>query len=96
MGVQQVGSIGPCTVIVSIDEGRWHCSIAHPRRMPTWDEVRAARTRYTPDQVPMALVLPSAECYVNEHPYCLHVWELRDPFPEWTPATPNDGGPHGG
>lgn len=39
---------GQCSVIVGKEKGRWHISIAAPRRLPTWEEVRDARYRFIP------------------------------------------------
>jgi len=79
-------TMGPCMVLVSRDAGRAHLSISCSDRYPTWDEVADAREALTPMDVPMAMVLPPAGAeYCNEFPYCLHIWELHDPFPEWTP-----------
>jgi hypothetical protein len=75
---------GQCSVIVGQEKGRWHLSIAHPRRLPTWDEVREARYRFTPKEATMVMVLPRPEQYVNIHQYCFHLWETIDRIPgEW-------------
>lgn len=62
----------------------WHISISHrtntnppkPGRYPTWDEIRAAREAFTPDEVTMALLLPPRAEYVNTHPTTFHLWEV--------------------
>ncbi len=75
---------GQCSVIVGQEKGRWHLSIAHPRRLPTWEEVRDARYTFTPKERTMVMVLPRPEQYVNMHQYCFHLWETRDRIPgEW-------------
>lgn len=61
----------------------WHLSISHrtnthppkPGRYPTWDEIREARERFTPDEVTMAMLLPPRAEYVNEHSTTFHLWE---------------------
>lgn len=67
-----------CSVIVGKEKGRWHLSIAHPKRLPTWEELRDARYEFTPADVTMVMVLPRPEQYVNIHPNCLHLWETKD------------------
>lgn len=70
-------AFGECRVFVGIEDDRWHLSIAHPRRLPTWDELRDARYRFVPDAVVMAMLLPPKADYVNYHLYCFHLWEIR-------------------
>ena len=73
-GVYQDGDL---RVVVSIDAGYWHMSISHPSRYPTWDEIKEARYKYTPNEVTMAMLLPPKEEYVNVHPNCFHLWEVK-------------------
>jgi hypothetical protein len=74
-------------MIDSANGGRrplWHLSISHrtntrpakPGRYPTWDEIREARERFTPDEVTMAILLPPRAEWVNEHPTTFHLWEV--------------------
>ena len=65
-----------CTVIVGQEQGDWHLSIAHPKRLPTWDEVKEVRYLLIPDKIRMALILPPKKEYVNVHNYCFHLWEI--------------------
>jgi hypothetical protein len=58
--------------------GRWHLSISHPRRYPTWDEIRDARYALIPDGVTMAMLLPPRAQYVNVHPNCFHLHQIND------------------
>jgi hypothetical protein len=67
-----------CSVLVAVESGRWHLSIAHPDRYPTWDEIREARYALVPNHVTMAMLLPPRQEYVNIHPHCFHLWEVRD------------------
>ena len=76
---QQEGSFkkGECTVIVSKDAGLWHMSIAHPNRYPTWDEIKDARYEFLPDNINAAMLFPPKKEYVNLHPNCFHLWEIK-------------------
>ena len=71
--------LGECLVIVGHSKLGWHLSISHPRRYPTWDEIKAARYQLTPHQVTMAFILPPPEEYVNVDPTCFHLWEIEQP-----------------
>jgi len=59
-------------------DGRWHLSISHPKRYPTWDEIKAARYQLIPNNVTMAMLLPPKEQYINIHNNCFHLWEIRE------------------
>jgi hypothetical protein len=70
-----------CRIFVGVENGRWHLSISHPERYPTWDEIKTARYQLVPNDVTMAMLLPPKERYVNIHPNCFHLWEIREVFP---------------
>ncbi len=86
--------IGECTVIVGHEPKgfctseiqsltpsplRWHLSIAHPRRYPTWDEIMKARECLLPSDLVFAQILPGKwDLYVNLHPNAFHLWEVHD------------------
>jgi hypothetical protein len=81
---------GECRVIVGrepLTPGsgiyRWHLSISHESRYPTWDEVKAAR--YLAEElreVPlMAQLLPQVEDereWVNVHDNTFHLHEIEE------------------
>lgn len=69
--------LGECAVIVDRAGGRRHLSISHPTRYPTWDEIKAARYALIPDEATMAMLLPPRSEYVNLHPNCFHLHEVR-------------------
>jgi len=82
-------TLGECTVMVSREpyavhgeaEYRWHLSIAHPSRYPTWDEIKAAA--YGSEAlkgVMLAQVLTPGDGspWVNLHDNCFHLYEIHD------------------
>jgi hypothetical protein len=69
--------IGQCFVFAGIEAGKWHMSISHPGRYPTWDEIKEARYRFVPNEVTMGMILPPREQYVNLHPNCFHLHEIE-------------------
>ena len=73
----QAYMLGPCSVIVELEPDGWHLSIAHVRRYPTWDEIKEARYRLLPSEKTYVMVFPPPEEYVNQHPNCFHLWELK-------------------
>src|SRR4051812_34239880 len=62
--------IGECSVIVTREYGKWHMSIAHPNRYPTWDECAQARYKAIPDNIWMAMILPPSGRYINMNTNC--------------------------
>lgn len=71
---------GEVAVCVSREEGNWHISISHPRRYPTWDEIYQAWYDLVPDAEYRtgAIILPKKAEYVNIHPNCFHVHEIKE------------------
>lgn len=72
--------MGDCLIILArmpVSE-RWHMSISTAHRYPTWDEIAHARYSLIPDDVVMAMVLPSREDYINVHNYCFQLHEIDE------------------
>lgn len=54
-----------------------HVSVSRPDRCPTWPEMCWVKDLFfKPDEVAMQLH-PVAE-YINNHPFCLHLWRPLD------------------
>lgn len=74
--IYKKGNIG---IMVGLEPNvGWHLSISHPHRYPTWDEIRNARFVMTPNEVTMAFILPPSSEYVNIHPNCFHLFEIKE------------------
>ena len=74
---------GECSVILSREDPdgqglRWHLSIAHTERHPTWDEIKTVRYRICGPDIVMAMILPRAVDYVNvpRQDHVFQLWEL--------------------
>lgn len=65
------------SVIVSLDGGDLHASIAHPDRYPTWAEIVRVRNWIFPAEMEVVMVLARRSEYVNLHPNCFHLWQSR-------------------
>jgi hypothetical protein len=72
-------TLGECSVILGRGPQGWHLSIAHEKRYPTWDEIVEARYRLVPSGSEMAMILPTLDTWINEHPNCFHLWECVTP-----------------
>jgi len=69
--------MGRCTIIVSIDAGEWHLSISTPDAQPSYKEIKEARYKYLPADITVAQIFPPKEEFVNLHPYCHHLWQIK-------------------
>lgn len=71
---------GDTAVCVAKESGYWHISISCPYRYPTWDEIFTAWYDLVPDAADIngAIILPRKSEYINLHPNCFHVHQLRD------------------
>lgn len=56
---------------------RWHLSISHKDRYPTWDEIKEARERLLSRNKDFAMIFPKPEDYVNIQENCFHLWEIK-------------------
>lgn len=64
-------------VIASDGEGWDHVSVSLPDRCPTWEEMNYVKQAFWKDnEAAMQLHPPRIE-YVNNHPYCLHIWRSQ-------------------
>jgi hypothetical protein len=65
--------------VAGSDDVRWHISISRPDRLPQWGELVQAAHELRPGVV-FVIGVPPRSWWVNVHPYCLHLWECRDPL----------------
>lgn len=75
-------SFGELIILVGkepIAEGkkRWHLSISHPARYPSWEEIRLARYELCPKDITMAMLMPPEAQYVNISKTCFHLWQIH-------------------
>jgi hypothetical protein len=78
-------TLGDCTIMIAREpmnhEYRWHLSIAHPLRYPTWDEIKAACCGIEAvNGVMLAQVMTPGDGspWVNVHENCMHLYEIHD------------------
>jgi hypothetical protein len=64
----------PLKVICSDGAGWEHVSVSLPHRCPTWEEMCKVKDLFwSPGDCVIQFHPPKSE-YVNNHPYCLHLW----------------------
>lgn len=66
----------PRAILVQIsDGGGWeHLSAAFQDRCPTWEEMSALKEMFWDSNDLVVQYHPIKSEYVNNHPYCLHLW----------------------
>src|SRR5215471_731948 len=59
---------------------RWHISISHRSRHPSWDEIKTVRYRLLGPDTSVAMLLPPADHYVNieRQDHVFQLYELLD------------------
>ncbi len=64
------------SVIASTGLGWDHVSITIPteRRCPTWEEMCYIKSMFWTDEDAVMQIHPPKSEWVNNHPYCLHLW----------------------
>ena len=73
-----------CHVIASDGLGWEHVSVSFSDRCPTWGEMCQIKDLFWGDDEAVMQLHPPKAIYVNNHPYCLHLWRPIEeviPFP---------------
>ncbi len=65
---------GVFKVIASDGLGWEHVSVSLPKRCPTWKEMCSIKGRFWDDEDSVIQIHPPVSQYINNHPYCLHLW----------------------
>lgn len=65
-------------VIASWGGGWDHVSVSLPNRCPTWDEMAAVKNMFFRPNETAIEYHPAELNYVNQHPYCLHIWKPQN------------------
>lgn len=69
----------PAQVQFSWGCGWDHVSVSWPNRCPTWDEMCKVKSMFFHPEEICVEYHPSESEYVNQHPYCLHLWRYQQP-----------------
>lgn len=85
--IQLAGSKLPLAVIASTGGGWDHVSVSTRKRTPTWEEMQRIKELFFEDEETAMQLHPPSSKYINNHPYCLHIWRPQTekiPMPkEW-------------
>lgn len=52
-----------------------HVSVSYPHRTPTWEEMNFIKDLFWGEDETVVQLHPPKSEYVNNHPYCLHLWK---------------------
>ena len=74
------------TFVFSFGGGWEHLSVSTPTRTPSWEEMQKMKEIFWNDDEVCMQLHPKKEDYVNNHPYCLHIWK---PLKEKIPTPPS-------
>lgn len=72
--------------IASFGAGYEHVSVSLPTRCPSWEEMCLVKETFWRDDECCMQLHPKKEDYINNHPYCLHIWR---PINEEIPTPPS-------
>ncbi len=64
----------PAIVVFSWGGGWEHVSVSYSNRCPTWEEMCRVKDIFWYDNECVVQFHPPKSEYVNNHPYCLHLW----------------------
>jgi len=65
-------------VIASNGDGWDHVSVSTCRGCPRWEEMCYIKNKFFNESECVIQYHPAKENYVNNHPYCLHMWKPQN------------------
>lgn len=69
------GTKARAAVVVFSWGGNWeHVSVSYPNRCPTWEEMCKVKNMFWNEDECVVQYHPPKSEYVNNYPYCLHLW----------------------
>ncbi len=69
-----VAGVGFVNAIASDGRGWDHVSASLPDRCPTWSEMCVIKNMFWDEEDCVVQYHPAKGEYINNHPYCLHLW----------------------
>lgn len=68
----------PASIVFSWGGGWDHVSVSFKSRCPTWEEMCEVKNMFFHPEEVCVQYHPAESEYVNNHPYCLHLWKCQD------------------
>lgn len=69
---------GPLGIMVSNGKGWEHVSVSTLKRCPVWEEMCFVKDFFWGAAETVMQLHPPESDYINNHPYCLHLWRPMD------------------
>jgi hypothetical protein len=70
---------GQIAYVIASDGAGWeHVSVSRRDRCPTWDEMCQVKAMFWCEEDCVVQYHPPKSQYVNNHPFCLHLWRPID------------------
>jgi hypothetical protein len=64
------------------EAAKWeHVSVSLANRCPTWEEMCIIKSLFWDDDDVVLQFHPPKSDYVNQHPFCLHLWRYKGEIP---------------
>lgn len=76
----------PAKVVFSWGGGWDHVSVSFSNRCPTWEEMCEIKSMFFHPEEVCVQFHPAESEYVNNHPYCLHIWRCQNERQPTPPA----------
>lgn len=78
------------------EHGWEHVSVSYHDRCPTWEEMCIVKSYFWDDEDAVMQVHPPRSTWVNNHPFCLHLWRPTGGVvvplpPQWMVGDPTRG-----
>lgn len=89
MGVFTSGTMRKMTVIWSYGGGWEHISVDGKKRYPDWDEMCKLKDMFFGEDECCVQYHPPKSEYVNNLPYCLHIWRPIEEYNGVLPIPPS-------
>ena len=71
----------PTLNIIASDQDGWeHVSVSTQTRTPSWKEMCMIKDMFWDDCDCVVQYHPPRDSYVNNHPFCLHMWRPTDKY----------------
>ena len=78
---------GRLLLAIASDGMGWdHVSVSLKNRVPSWEEMQFVKNLFWNEEETVMQFHPKKSEYVNNHPYCLHMWKPHDKEIELPPS----------
>lgn len=82
-----IHSCGSIVMVVSSDGLGWdHVSVSLKNRCPKWEEMCFIKDLFFDPEETIVQFHPKRSEYMDNHPYCLHLWRKQDQEHELPPS----------